>query len=131
MSNEFIFKNTSRYPLEGESQELLYTISGFESETDENGVPLITDQKNDDKVFAKKIIKQNGSTKYLIRFNKDGKMYNPASMYDDKKNTFFLDNITRSSKEFKEVSYRVFDMYVKFLKTKNTAWLSNAERESE
>jgi len=32
--------------------------------------------------------------------------------------------------EFKETNEQVFTKYIKFLKTKNTAWLNNAERES-
>jgi hypothetical protein len=32
--------------------------------------------------------------------------------------------------EFKETTKQVFDKYINFLKTKNVAWLNNAERDS-
>ena len=32
--------------------------------------------------------------------------------------------------QFKETTKQVFDKYINFLKTKNVAWLNNAERDS-
>jgi hypothetical protein len=57
-------------------------------------------------------------------------MFNPVSIYGNK-DLRLLENISRNNKQYKEVNQKVFDMYLQFLSTKNTAWLHNAERESE
>jgi hypothetical protein len=53
------------------------------------------------------------------------------SIYGQENNSTFLDRVCRASGKFKDVNYKTFDLYVNFLKTKNVAWLHNAEREAE
>jgi hypothetical protein len=59
------------------------------------------------------------------------KLFNPVSIYGVEKDKNFLDRICRSNSKFKEVNHKVFDLYVKFLQSKNISWLNNAEREAE
>lgn len=107
-----------------------YTLMGLEDYIDDNNNPRLEKVDNEN-VFAKKTIRDNSSVRYSIRLSKDGKIFNPVSMYGKENNSTFLDRICRASGKFKDVSYKTFDMYINFLKTKNIAWLHNAEREAE
>lgn len=130
MSN-FIFNNDSIYTknnLDSENQELFYTLSGLEEFVDEEQFPRSTSEDN---TFAKKILRKNGTPKHMIRLASNGKLFNPVSIYGMEENKTFLDRICRSNKKFKEVNTKVFDLYIKFLQSKNISWLNNAERESE
>lgn len=112
-----------------EEKVFLYTIEGQQDFLD-NDMPMR--QHDDDSVYAKKIIRSNGSIKYMIKLDYSAKLFNPLSIYDkeDKRQvTEFLDSVCRNNKKFKEVNSKVFDLYTKFLSTKNTSWLFNAERE--
>ena len=112
-----------------EEQVFLYTIEGQQDFLD-NDMPMR--QKDDDSVYAKKIIRSNGSIKYMVKLDYSAKLFNPLSIYDkeDKRQvTEFLDSVCRNNKKFKEVNSKVFDLYTRFLSTKNTSWLFNAERE--
>ena len=40
-----------------------------------------------------------------------------------------MSKIGKNEYNFSKVNQRVFDMYLNFLRTKNIAWLNNAERE--
>lgn len=132
MTNDFIFRNDqSIYAKEGpssDSQESLYTLIGLESFLDDDDLPRTEDTN---KVFAKKVSRSNGTTKYMIRLESSGKLFNPVSIYGAEQQKTFLDRICRSDKRFKEVSSKTFAYYIKFLTTKNTSLLYNAEREDE
>lgn len=111
-----------------EANEEYYTLIGMEDFLDTNHLPR---QKNsNDNTFAKKITRDDGSIRYSIKLNSNGKFHNPVAMYQDNKNQTFLDRVCRSSDKFRNVSYKVFSLYTSFLKTKNIAWLNNAEREA-
>ncbi|MFO0004426.1 MAG: hypothetical protein ACK559_25190, partial [bacterium] len=69
--------------------------------------------------------------RYCIRLSLSNKLYDPTSTYGLDKTKSFLDNTVRSEDRFKNVSHKVFDLYTTFLKTKNTSWLYNAQREDE
>ena len=126
-SNNSIFNNNKDTE---NTQEIAYTITGMEDECDGNGCPILKD-KDSDNSFAKKIIRKNGTTKFLIRLSSNGKLFNPMSIYGLEKDKTFLDRICRSNSKFKEVNHKVFDLYIKFLQSKNISWLNNAEREAE
>ncbi len=122
---DYIFSQTINKP---EINEEYYTLIGMEDFLDTNRLPR---QKNaNDNTFAKKITRDDGSIRYSIKLNTNGKLHNPIAIYQDNKNQTFLDRICRSSDKFRNVSYKVFDLYTNFLKTKNIAWLNNAEREA-
>lgn len=131
--SEFIFNNSSIYttgPDNKKDQEIYYTMSGMEDYIDENNHPRLKDP-SDKNIFAKKILRHNNSIKYMIKLNAGGKLTNPASIYGFEKEKTFLDKVCRSNSKFKEVNNKVFELYLKFLQSKNTSWLYNAEREAE
>lgn len=126
-SNNSIF-NTNK-DIEN-TEEISYTMAGMEDECDKNSCPTLAD-KDAENVFAKKIVRKNGTTKFLVRLSSNGKLFNPMSIYGLEKDKTFLDRICRSNSKFKEVNHKVFDLYIKFLQSKNISWLNNAEREAE
>lgn len=81
------------------------------------------------KVYAKKSQKRDGSFKFMIRTNNNGKLFDPTSVYGKEKYSTFLDRVCKSNDKFRTVNEKAFNWYIKFLRTKNTAWLYNAERE--
>lgn len=127
--NDFIF-NPVDNQRNSDADNEFYSAIGSHDYLDTNNYPRIT-KENDKRVLAKKIIREDGSIKYSIKLTNSGKMQNPISMYGVEKDNSFLDRVCRSNDRFKEVNYKVFDLYINFLKTKNIAWLHNAEREAE
>jgi hypothetical protein len=106
-----------------------YTLSGNQDFFDQNELPRLSSES--DKVYAKKVVREDNSIRYCIRLSLSNKLYDPTSTYGLDKTKSFLDNTVRSEDRFKNVSHKVFDLYTTFLKTKNTSWLYNAQREHE
>lgn len=104
----------------------LFTLIGQHKFLDKDKNPRV-DTEND-KVYAKKITLDNND-KYYIKVGTYGKVYNPIGLFSEGTSNKFLSKIGKKAWEFKEVNSKVFDMYVNFLRTKNIAWLNNAERE--
>jgi len=104
-----------------------YTIMGSQDFLDENEQPRCTNETSKN-IFAIKTIRDDGSIKYTIKLDNRGKMYNPLSIYGESQASSFLDRVCRSNNKYKEVNQKSFEMYLYFLKTKNIAWLHNAER---
>jgi hypothetical protein len=130
MSDSFIFNplnDTEKLALE---KNEFYSSMGSQDYLDDQNYPRIS-KENDKRILAKKITREDGSIKYSVKLTNNGKMQNPLSMYGVEKDTTFLDRVCRSNDKFKEVNYKVFNLYINFLKTKNIAWLHNAEREAE
>lgn len=132
--SDFIFNpnsvfSSSKSDLDKEVIEC-YTIIGLEDNQDSFGNPK-TSPENEEKIFAKKTVRKDGTAKYSIRLSNNGKLYNPISIYGAETELKFLDRICRSDKKFKEVNEKTFTWYIKFLSTKNISWLYNAEREME
>ncbi len=111
--------------------EEYFTCSGYQDFYDKNGYPRL--KKYDElKTYAIISIRSNNTLKFMIKVDKSNKLYNPFSVYDEiNTSSVFLSTISRKSKLFKEVSKVVFDLYLKFLVSKNSGWLLNAERENE
>jgi hypothetical protein len=105
-----------------------YTIVGNHDYMDENNNPRC-ETEDSVNVLAKRIYRDNGTSRYSIKVDNNGKIYNPLSIYDDVKQTSFLDRVCRAQNKYRDVNYKAFEMYLQFLKTKNLAWLHNAERE--
>lgn len=125
--NNFIFQK--KVDLTQDTQQnRYYCLNGDGDYLDDEGFSLCKDEQ-DKKVCAKKMTRANGSIKYLIKTGEDKKLYNPISIYDNKDNKRFLETISRNQNLFKEVNYNSFYLYLRFLKTKNVAYLTNAERE--
>ena len=126
--NNFIFSPNQK---SAESEDLVeyYTVSGEQDFFDDQQMPRL--KKDCDKVCAKKSIKNNGKTKYLVKLSLNSKLYNPLSKYGLEQSRSFLDNTVRPANKFKTVNHKTFNLYLDFLKTKNNSYLLNAERESE
>lgn len=106
-----------------------YTIIGDEDYLDDDMNPRLKQDNN--KTIAKALKRSdNLSYRYFIKIGAYGKIYNPISIYDpDSKQPKFMTRVRKSEWEFQEVSPKVFDYYINFLRTKNIAWFNNAERE--
>jgi hypothetical protein len=130
--DNFIFNPTSKFTEETIQQETsaeLFTVFGKQDFLDKNNNPQL--RLESDEVFARRVLRKDGSIKYSIRLSNTGKLFNPLSIYGQEQNHSFLNRVCRSNSKFKEVNEKTFSWYVKFLKTKNVAWLNNAERENE
>jgi hypothetical protein len=125
--SDFIFTAKKDSQDNASQDNEFYTILGLEENLDKDGNPrLSTENKS---VCAKKLYRADGSYRFYIRLANNGSVYNPVSVYGEEKYNAFLDRVVRSGFKFKEVNHKVFGMYLNFLKTKNIAWLHNAERE--
>jgi hypothetical protein len=121
---DFIFsrnQNSNTY------SELFYTIINDNDFLDDDNNPRR--YKDDNKVYAKKII-TNKSTKFLVKIDNSNKLYNPLSSVSSIRSTKIPQSIALPENKFKQVSENVFSMYIHFLRSKNEAWLNNAEREN-
>ena len=116
--------------IEEDNGSAYYCVIGSQDFIDEESFPRVN-KEDDNRVLAKRIVRDDGSSRFSIKLTNSGKMQNPLSMYGIEKTNNFLDRVCRSDKKFKEVNQKVFNMYINFLKTKNIAWLNNAEREAE
>lgn len=119
-----IFNINDNAPTDDEPNVVLYTILGEQSELDPDGFPLTTSKKN---AVAKKVYKNQ--TTYFIKIGLNGRIYNPMGMFSEGNHNKFLAKLGKSEWKFTKVNQKVFDMYLNFLKTKNIAWLNNAQRE--
>lgn len=102
-----------------------YTILGQHDNLDTNGYPTI-DNKNSCLAFTKTI---DSDTQYFLKVGLYGKIYNPIGLYSEGRANKFMAKIGKNEYNFTRVNQKVFDMYLNFLKSKNIAWLNNAERE--
>ena len=125
MINDSIFKPNPEKTIHDKSNEF-YTLIGKHKFIDSNKNPRL--DSDSDNVFAKKII-YDSSARYYIKVGTYGKIYNPIGLFSEGTANKFLARAGKKAWEFKEVNSKVFDMYIKFLRTKNIAWLNNAERE--
>ena len=102
-----------------------YTIFGSHSDIDAEGNPVCSDKK-DALAYTKTI---NKDEHYYIKVGTYGKIFNPIGLYSEGRQNKFLSKVGKNEYSFKRVNSKVFGMYINFLRTKNIAWLNNAERE--
>ena len=118
----------------------VYTIKGKEDELDPDGLPILNDtiyeRSNGDEyivkadtfddAYAKKTY--NGKRyRYYAKMNQRGDLYSPFGLYEEWQTKQKKDS-GEPIWQFKEINQRVFELYTSFLKTKNKAWLQNANR---
>lgn len=106
-----------------------YTVAGDQDFNDQEEYPRR--EQDDGKVYAKTLLRKDGSYKYMCKTVTTGKLYDAVDQYGIKEDVQFLDRVCRSNDKFREVNPKVFSLYINFLKTKNKAYLLNAERELE
>jgi hypothetical protein len=126
MSDSFIYtpsKNTT-----SKSDDKFYGIIQDYDFVDKENNPRINLEK-DPRVLAKIKYKADGKEKFLIRIDNSKKLFNPSLPLSENKRDKLLEQYGADSSCFKEVSQRVFDYYVTFLRTANQSWIHNAERE--
>lgn len=121
--NNFIFSQTER--TKSIQDNKYYTLVGQEDFIDDENNPRL--KKDDSRVLAKKTLQNK--LKYLIKLDNAGKFYNPMSPISSIKPIKILQTISVSDTRFKEVNQTAFNMYLNFLRSKNIAWINNAERE--
>ncbi len=103
-------------------EDKFYTLFGMQDYVDDSGN---TRQNNEDKrTFAKQI-----GGKCLVKIGLDNRAYNPLGLFSEGNANKTLAKIGKDEYNFKRVNSKVFDLYVSFLRTKNLAWLNNANRE--
>lgn len=103
-------------------EDRFYTIWGMEDFVDEDG--NTRQDKETKNTFAKHT---NG--KFLIKIGLDNRVYNPLGLFSEGRPNKVLAKIGKNEFNFKRVNSKVFDLYISFLRTKNIAWLNNANRE--
>lgn len=125
--NKFLFHQSNNDTSNAETVK--YCLIDNKNGEDSSGYPTINNPKKESDVLAYKTQKVNGDYKFMIRINADRKLYNPLSIYGHDRSFKLLNNISRSNLEYREVNSQAFDFYLRFLATKNIAWLNKAERE--
>jgi hypothetical protein len=103
-------------------EDEFYTLFGIEDYVDDNGNTRQTQQGK--KTYAKRV-----DGKCLVKIGIDGRAYNPLGLYSEGHANKTLAKVGKGQYNFKRVNPKVFDLYVSFLRTKNIAWLNNANRE--
>jgi hypothetical protein len=125
LDSSFIFKR----PVDTEKQEEnveYFTILDKQDYLNQEANPCL---KNDGTKACAKIVTNylNNTKKYFIKIDHNGKLINPMSIYTSDKDHFVRE--LGKKIRYKSVSPKVFETYMYFLRTKNIAWLNNAERE--
>ena len=103
-------------------EDEFYTLFGIEDYVDDNGNTRQTQQGKN--TYAKRV-----DGKCLVKIGIDGRAYNPLGLYSEGHANKTLAKVGKGQYNFKRVNPKVFDLYVSFLRTKNIAWLNNANRE--
>jgi hypothetical protein len=67
--------------------------------------------------------------RYYVKRGKYGKLFNPIGLYSEGTQRKQHRHAGKPAWEFKEATQKVFTYYIKFLRSRNAAWLNNAERE--
>jgi len=119
-----IFKIKQKSDTTEDKEPVLYTMLGKQTHLDSDGYPITT--KLEDAVAKKTYTSQMN---FYIKIGANGKIYNPMGMFSEGNHNKFLAKLGKNEWKFTRVNQKVFDMYINFLKTKNTAWLNNAQRE--
>jgi hypothetical protein len=120
----FIFKPTDKN--ESTIQNEYYGVGEEQDYVDENGYARLKNFSQ--KVHAQKTITTD-NTKYMVKINNNHKLYNPLGYGLEDRSYSILDNVIRPENKMKVVNQTVFDLYIRFLNTKNVSLLVQAERE--
>lgn len=118
-----IFQISKKY--DPEPSFKYYGLLGKHDDVDIDGYPVVN-TKESCLAFSKITPTE---TQYFLKVGLYGKIYNPIGLYSEGKSNKFMAKIGKNEYNFTRVNQKVFDMYLNFLKSKNIAWLNNAERE--
>lgn len=114
-----------------------YTTLQYQDYIDEDENYRTSVENN--KVFAKSVkngfsrdVSKSGPQyyKYYIRCSSNKIIFDPFPKYSSSDNKqSFIDKVCRPESIYKEVSPSVFEKYLNYLKTENSQWLKNAQKE--
>ncbi len=103
-----------------------YTVLGTQDFLDDESCPR-TRLEDDWRTHAKTV--QIGSSKrFYVKTGRTGRLFNPLGLYDDGFKKQKLRHASKPNWRMRETTEKVFRQYLEFLKTKNPAYLHNAER---
>ena len=122
--NNFIFNPTNKQKQEPVSE--LYCLMDSHDFLDDQGKPILNN--NSDKVLAKVIFREDNRPTFFVKIANNNKLYNPLDYGLQDKSYSIVDNVCRPQDKFKIVNEEVFNLYTNFLTSKNTTWLTQAER---
>lgn len=101
-------------------------LTDIYGEKQDNGYPVTTDENL---VCATIKYVDDNPVKYYVKVNTSGMLYDPIGMYSEGGLNKDLKHTGKKEWQNKEVNSKVFNFYLNYLKTKNKAWLNNANRE--
>ena len=67
--------------------------------------------------------------KHYVKVGISGNMFNPWGLFSEGTQSRYAKHAGKSAWVFREVNAKSFRYYMTFLRTRNSAWLNNAERE--
>lgn len=117
---DFVVKPTTKDVTEHIDQ--FYTVFGMEDFIDDDGNPRQNTEKQN--TFAKFT---NGN--HYVKIGIDNRIHNPIGLFSEGQHNKVLQKIGKNQFNFKKVNSKVYNLYMSFLRTKNIAWLNNADRE--
>jgi hypothetical protein len=106
----------------------IYTIYGRHDFEDDSGFPRLEEDKEESNDAYAKAVTVGARQKYYVKRGRYGRLYNPIGLYSEGQSGKQMRHAGRPEWTFQETGKEVFDKYLNFLKTKNAAWLNNAER---
>lgn len=118
---------------EPKREVVCYTIFGQHDYLDADDMPCLMDgdvtaEEND--WACAKTVTIDGNTRFFVKRGDNGRLLNPIGISDEWTHNKFRHQTGKKAWNFMEVNERVFQFYIQFLKTKNTAYHINAEREA-
>jgi len=105
-----------------------YYCAPYDKEfVDEEGMPR---RYNDDrKVLAKKIFRDDGSIKFMIRIDANKQIYNPANQIQPNNTSRKPSSYKNNQVKYITVGHKVFTLYTRYLQELQPSWLHLARRE--
>lgn len=130
--NEFFFKNNN-----SADSEMYFTNKGNETFVDDKDNPRVNE--DGPLVYAKAIRNKKSKSfnntelgySYYIKTDPNKKIYDPTILQsvEPKIKKSFLNSTCKSDLVFTPVTQSIFNQYVNFLRTGNSLWLNQAQRE--
>lgn len=113
----------------------VYTFSKNKHVKNADGYPIIPIEDSTlEDILAMKdayavLVEDGIKTRYYVRRGRHGRLFNPIGMYSEGNSGKQLRHAGKPEWVLNECPEKIFKYYIEFLKTKNIAWLNNAERE--
>ena len=108
-----------------------YTILGRHDYLDGDGLPVICDTDEEHAEDRPEAYAKVMSNRFFVKANARGELYNPIGLYSENTQNSNRKGTGTKIWQYKETHYKAFMTYLNFLKTKNVAYLLNAERETQ